>query len=116
MHASDLERKQNIQTAGYRVIEQWECFWNQQKGVGSEVKHFVNFDRLPQAFTLTNSFKAVLIGEIYGNAEVDILVPDILKQLITKVPPIFKNIKVERPHLFAEMQEYAKEIGLMRNG
>ena len=54
--------------------------------------------------------------KIYGIAEIDIRVPDGLKEFFKELPPIFKNTIVERQHLSAEMQDYAKEFGLMKNG
>ena len=115
---SDNERRQIIENAGYRVVEQRECLWNQRVEVDPELKIFVkNFDNPPQKFTSLSSFlNAIVQQKVYGIAEVDICVPDNLKDFFKELPPIFKNTVVERQHLSAEMQEYAKEFGLMKNG
>ena len=54
--------------------------------------------------------------KIYGIAEIDIHFPDHLKECFKELPPIFKNTIVERQHLSAEMQDFAKVFGLMKNG
>ena len=115
---NDKERKEVILNAGYRVIEQWECQWNQLKETNPEIKEFVRkLDCLPQKFSTLETFlNAVWKEKVYGLAEIDIHVPDHLKEHFKELPPIFKNTTVERQHLSAEMQEYAKEFGLMKNG
>ena len=88
--------------------------WNQPKEVNGEVRRFVkNIDKQPQAFTLKNFLKAFLDEIIYGIDEVDIHLPDILKKFFMEFPSIYK---IERQHLSAEMQENAKEFGLMKDG
>ena len=72
------------------------------------------FDRLPQAFILKNFLKAVLHEKKYGIVEKDIHLPDDLNEYSKEVSPISKNTIIERQHLSAEMQEYAKEYGLMK--
>ena len=115
---NDKERTEVILNAGYRVIEQWECQWNQLKETDPEIKEFVRkLDCLPQKFSTLETFlNAVWKEKVYGIAEIDIHVPDHLKEHFKELPPIFKNTTVERQHLSAEMQDYAKEFGLMKNG
>ena len=115
---NDKEREEVILNAGYRVIEQWECQWNQLKETDPEIKEFVRkLDCLPTKFSTLETFlNAVLKEKVYGIAEIDIHVPDHLKEHFKELPPIFKNTTVERQHLSAEMQDYAKEFGLMKNG
>ena len=115
---NDKERTEVFLNAGYRVIEQWECQWNQLKETDTEMKEFVRkFDCLPQKFSTLETFlNAVLKEKVYGIAEIEIHVPDQLKEHFKELPPIFKNTTVERQHLSAEMQDYAKEFGLMKNG
>ena len=110
---NDKERTEVILNAGYRVIEQWECQWNQLKETDPEIKEFVRkFDCLPQKFSTLETFLNVVLKEkVYGIAEIDIHVPDHLKEHFKELPPIFKNTTVERQHLSAEMQDYAKEFG-----
>ena len=100
------------------MIEQWECQWNQPKVTDPEIKEFVRkLDCLPtKVSTLETFLNAVLKEKVYGLAEIDIHVPDHLKECFKELPPIFKNTIVERQHLSAEMQDYAKEFGLMKNG
>ena len=114
----DKERTEVILNAGFRVIEQWECQWNQPEETDPEIKEFVRkLDCLPQKFSTLETFlNAVLKEKVYGIAEIDIHVPDHLKEHFKEFPPIFKNTTVERHHLSAEMQDYAKKFGLMKNG
>ena len=115
---NDKERMEVILNAGFRVIEQWECQWNQLKETDPEIKEFVRkLDCLPQKFSTLETFlNAVWNEKVYGLAEIDSHVPDHLKEHFKELPPIFKNTTVERQHLSAEMQDYAKEFGLMKNG
>ena len=115
---SDKERMEDILNAGFRVIEQWECQWNQLKETDPELKEFVRkLDSLTQKFSTLETFlKAVWKEKVYGIAEIFIHVPDHLRECFKELPPIFNNTIVERQHLSAEMQDYAKEFGLMKNG
>ena len=78
---NDKERTEVILNAGYRVIEQWECQWNQLKETDPEIKEFVRkLDCLPQTFSTLETFlNAVLKEKVYGIAEIDIHAPDHLK-------------------------------------
>ena len=115
---NDKERKEVILNAGFRVIEQWECQWNQLKETDPEIKEFVRkLDCLPQKLSTLETFlNAVWKENAYGIAEIDIHVPNHLKEHFKELPPIFKNTTVERQHLSAEMQDYANEFRLMKNG
>ena len=115
---NDKERKEVILNAGFRVIEQCECQWNQLKETDPKMKEFVRkLDCLPQKFSTLETFlNAVWNEKVYELAEIDIHVPNHLKEHFKELPPIFKNTTVERKHLSAEMQDYAKEFGLIKNG
>ena len=104
--------------AGFRVIEQWECQWTQFQETDLKIKEFVRKPFcLPQKFSTRETFlNAVLKEKVYGIAETDIHVPDHLKEHFKELPPIFKDTTAERQHLSVEMQNYAKEFGLMKNG
>ena len=60
--------------------------------------------------------QAVLHKKLYGITEVDIHVPDYLNDFFEELPPVSKNKIIERRYLSAEMQEDAKEFGLMKIG
>ena len=115
---NDKDCTEVILNAGHCVIEQWECQWNQPKETDPGIKELVRkLDCLLQKFSTLETFlNAVLKEKVYGIAESDIHVPDHLKEHIKELPLIFKITTVERQHLSAEMQDYAKEFGLMKNG
>ena len=74
-------------------------------------------DSLPPKFSTLETFlNAVLKEQVHGIAEIDIHVSDHLKECFKELPPIFKNTIVEKHHLSVEMQDYAQEFGLMKNG
>ena len=73
-------------------------------------------DCLPQKFTTLETFLNAVCKKNYGIPEIDIDVPDHQKECFKELPPIFKYIIVERHHLSVELQDYAKEFGLMKSG
>ena len=99
---NDKERMEVILNAGYCVIEQWECQWNQPKETDPEKKEFMRkFDCLPQKFpTLETFFNAVLNEKVYGTAEIDIHVPDHLEGHFKELLPIFKKKQLSRGNIF----------------
>ena len=66
--------------------------------------------------TLDTFLNAVWKEKVYRLAEIVIHVPDHLKKHFKELPPISKNTTIERHHLSVEMQDYAKDFGLMQNG
>ena len=100
MRAIELEREQNPQISGYRVIVRWECLWSQQKQIDCQVRRFAQISNsLPQTFTWENFLKAVSDKKNYETAGVDFQVPDSLKDFLEEIRPTFKNTTVEKNNL-----------------
>ena len=75
------EREEVILKAGFRVIMQWDCQWNQPRETDLEERISMrNIECLIQKFSTLETFlNAVLEEKIYGIAEIDIHVPDHIK-------------------------------------
>ena len=56
---------------------------------------------------------AVVDHKLFGALEVDIKVPDHLKQTFSEMPPIFKNTDISRDDLGDHMYQYAEERNIM---
>ena len=50
-------------------------------------------------------------GSIFGAAEVDVRVPEHLKEYFHELPPVFKNVTVRYADIGEYMQNYIKESG-----
>ena len=57
--------------------------------------------------------QAILDDELFGCIECDIHVPDDLKPLFTEMPPIFKNIEIDRADIGDFMRSFGEEHGIM---
>ena len=99
-----VNRKKFIQNGGYRATEQCKSLWNQKIEGDCEIRQFVpKFDRLTSKPTIfLQSFsnfsqiflKAVLKGKSYGFAQIDIYVPDIVKDFSEERQPFSKYTTV----------------------
>ena len=84
---------------GYEFCEIWECEWTKMKSENKDVQDFLKEYRHGHIMKRKVSDKeildSVLSGELFGMLEVDIHVPDELKEHFEDLPPIFKNTKVK---------------------
>ena len=100
-----------FQDLGYTVIEQWECEWKaKRRTLDTENKYLYPTEhryRMTEGEILT----AVLNGQLFGALEVDVSVPDSLKEYFSELPPIFKNTTVKHEDIGEHMQSYLEQQG-----
>ena len=97
-------------------MEMYECEWKRMRERDPEIKAFVQSRRSVPKTTLTEDevINAVRDGSMFGLIEVDIQVPDNLKEYFEKMTPIFKNIDLTREDIGEFMSAYAKEHNIMK--
>ena len=82
-----------------------------------EIKMFCcNLGFSKRKLKLEQLLKRIHEDTIYGLAQVDIKVPDHLREYFAELPPIFKNTTIERSNLRGHMRDFAENNGLMKNG
>ena len=107
-----------IRRKGYRVVELYECEWRQLKGTNRELQSFIatevrrTLDRV-QIMTPQRILSEVRNERLFGCVEVDIFVPDHLKEKFSEMCPIFKNTNISREDIGEYMQSYAEENKIM---
>eukprot|EP00116_Pleurobrachia_bachei_P001169 sb/3461431/ len=107
----------------FQLVEMWECHWKEKrKSVKLSTKHRYPFEA---SYRLTEKqiLAAIQNGEIFGAAEVDINVPDNLKDRYEKfssqleyfrfseMTPIFKNVVITEGDIGEYMRDYIRETG-----
>lgn len=89
----------------------WECKWKKlRKTVKLPTKYLYP---LEQCYRLTEKtiIDAIENGVLFGAAEVDIEVPEELKERFEEMTPIFKNAKITANDIGPYMTEFLKETG-----
>ena len=102
-----------IRSKGYNVVEMWECEWRQikknnrelQRFIASEVRRTLDTDKIVIAERILSEVRH---ERLFGCMEVDIRVPDHLKERFIEMCPIFKNTEISRADIGDFMQTYAE--------
>lgn len=108
------ETTKYLRDLGYEVVEMWECVWDEKRKKLSpgpwQNKYFYPTEH---KFRLTEKeiLKAVREDKLFGALEVDINVPDNLKEYFAELPPIFKNCTVTHEDIGSHMQDYLTDRG-----
>ncbi|GFR60792.1 novel protein similar to DNA polymerases [Elysia marginata] len=106
---------------GVKVIEMYECEWEEMKEADDQIVDFVNTN-LPQSsflFSTSSSvtkcsiLRDVFDGFLYGLVRCDIKVPESLRGHFSEMPPIFKNNEVSREYIGSFMRDFADERKLL---
>jgi G:T-mismatch repair DNA endonuclease (very short patch repair protein) len=101
---------------GINLVEIKECQWLHTKSNDAEVNTFVKHLNMPEhpvymsEETIKNKIKD---GSLFGLAEVDIHVPDELKEYFSEMTPIFKHATITKEDVSPLMQQFAKDNKLM---
>ena len=90
-----------IRSKGYRVVEMWECEWPQMKRTNRELQRFIATEVRRTLDTIKIMSLEGILSEVrneclFGCVEVDIHVPDHLKEKFSEMCPIFKNTEISR--------------------
>ena len=113
-----LIKKQYLQHMGFRVRDIWECEWRRRVNQLPNIKDFLRvFYRRAfgddRPMSQDEVLRRVRDGSLFGFVECDLRVPEDLVHKFSEMPPIFKNVQLDRSHLSEHMREYAEERGLM---
>ena len=110
--------KEYIHSKGCRVVEMWECEWREMKKTDRELQRFI----ATEVRRLLDQVKVMsperLLSEVrnerlFGCVEVDIRVPDHLKEKFSEMCPIFKDTEISRDDIGDFMKAYAEEHNIM---
>lgn len=115
-----------IRSAGYRLVEMWECEFRQQTRRDPKLKTFVDQQksRIPQrSLREAEILRNVRSGKLFGMVEVDIRVPeqwpshfrhDTLspREYFSEMSPLFCTTEVPMDIMGSHMQEHVRQFGL----
>ncbi len=112
-----LEKREYIESLGYKFVEMWECDFNRLKRNDAKLSQFLAKRQRPldskTNLTMTEIIDAIKSVKLYGCVECDIRVPDNLKPKFSEMPPIFKNTEISRNDIGDHMRKYAEKHGIM---
>ena len=107
-----------IRSKRYNVVEMYECEWRDMKRTNHELQWFVatevrrTLDRV-KIMSAERILREVRNERLFGCVEVDIRVPDHLKEKFSEMCPIFKNTNISRDDIGDFMKAYAEEHNIM---
>ena len=99
-----------IRSKGYNVVEMYECEWTEMKRTDRELQRFIatevrrTLDKV-KIMSSERILSEVRHERLFGCVEVDIRVPDHLKEKFSEMCPIFKNISISRDDIGEYMHE-----------
>ena len=107
-----------IRSKGYNVVEMYECQWREMKRTNRELRRFIATEvrrTLDQVKIMSPEriLSEVRHERLFGCVEVDIRVPDHLKEKFSEMCPIFKNTEISRDDIGDFMKAYAEEHNIM---
>ena len=99
---------------GVKVIELFQCQWEDQKRDNPEIDAFIERKQLnlKSAFhgkrniTKEDILQKVRSGEFFGLIQCNIHVPERLREKFSDLPPIFKNTTISRDDIGPHMKEH----------
>ena len=107
-----------IRSKGYNVVEMYECQWREMKKTNPELQRFIatevrrTLDKV-KIMSTERILSEVRNERLFGCVEVDIRVPEHLKEKFSEMCPIFKNTNISREDMGEFMKAYAEEHGIM---
>ena len=110
----DELRRSYLREKIYSIIEMWECQWKLHMRENCKIKSFVRSTfpyKRPLSFE--NLLSRIRKGELFGYVQLDLRVPENLREKFEPFPPIFKNILVSRSDIGDYMKKHAEENKLM---
>ena len=107
-----------IRSKGYRVVEMWEFEWRRMKRTNRELQRFIATEVRRTLDTIKIMSPERILSEVrqdrlFGCVEVDIRVPEHLKEKFSEMCPIFKNTNISRDDIGDFMKAYAEEHNIM---
>ena len=109
---------EHIRSKYYRVVEMWECEWRRMKRTSRELQRFIATEVRRTLYTIKIMSPERILSEVrqdrlFGCVEVDIRVPEHLKEKFSEMCPIFKNTNISRDDIGDFMKAYAEEHNIM---
>ena len=100
-----------IRDQGHNLVTLWECQWKaqQQSERLSNKYHYPGEEKY--RLTENEILEMVKDGTMFGALEVDIEVPDHLKDKFSEMTPIFKNVDVTQDDIGEYMRNYLDSKG-----
>jgi G:T-mismatch repair DNA endonuclease (very short patch repair protein) len=114
-----LVKEQYLRHLGYKVNSIWECHWSKIVNQTPQIKLFLKaynevvFGK-DEHLTMEQILDKIKAGTLYGFVECDIHVPDHLLDEFSEMPPIFKNVELDRSHLSDYMRRLAEAQGFLK--
>ena len=95
---------ENIKSKEYNLVEMRECEWRQMKRTNRELQRFIATKVRRTLETVKTMSPERILNEVrnerlFGCVEVDIRVPDHLKEKSSEMCPIFKNTEISRENI-----------------
>ena len=96
----------------------WECEWRRMKRTNRELQRFIATEVRRTLDTIKIMSPERILSEVrqdrlFGCVEVDIRVPEHLKEKFSEMCPIFKNTNISRDDIGDFMKAYAEEHNIM---
>ncbi|KAL5262388.1 hypothetical protein ACHWQZ_G007942 [Mnemiopsis leidyi] len=98
-----------IKDCGYRLVTIWECEWKEYKRSHNIHNRYTYPTESVYRMSESSLLERIRQGLIFGAVEVDLHVPDSLKEYFSEMPPIFKNTVVKHEDIGVFMQDFLKE-------
>ena len=90
----------------------WECeLWNLYKTTTCVEEHLRESFPYKRPLKEKRLFEQIRSSKLFGYVQCDIDVPEELKKKVPNLPPIFKNINVDRHDIGLLMKDYAEKEG-----
>lgn len=112
----------HLRSLGYNVEEIYECQFDQlMRSETCSLKKYVSeryscFGDDRSCMSEQELLAGVTSGKFFGMLEVDITVPENLKEKFAELQPIFKNVHISKDDLSPFMRDYAERHGMMKSG
>lgn len=110
------EKIKYLKDRGYVVIEMYGCEWEKIRRNNPEVKKYLktrfyptNYRKTGNFLTAKNLCNAIINGDIFGLAKVDIKTPQHLREYFSLMQPLILNRIVKREDLGELMKTYCIE-------
>ncbi|XP_069106330.1 uncharacterized protein [Argopecten irradians] len=108
-----ISRRTYIRSRGYRVCHIWECEFDCMLRENDEMREYCNRSTRDKhdCRTPESILHAIMTDKIFGAVEVDISVPDHLRDKFGEMSPIFGNTSVPYEAIGRYTQELGRKIG-----
>ena len=120
LHSKTQEIKDYLEKeVGVKVVEKWECEWEEDKRKDSNIVKFIREKRLNLKSALSGSvsqdtvISKIKSGELFGLVQCDINTPVHLRPKFSELPPIFKNTNISIDDIGTHMKKHCETNKLM---